>query len=59
VTLLDDLETVAATVTAPTREEEPEEVEVALGEDGEPLEAEAGEGDAESGADASGESGEA
>jgi large subunit ribosomal protein L25 len=57
VTLLDDLETVAATVTAPTREEEPEEVEVALGEDGEPLEGEAGEGDAESGADASGESG--
>jgi large subunit ribosomal protein L25 len=62
VTLLDDLETVAATVTAPMREEEPEEVEVALGEDGEPLEGEAAEGDAdasaESGADASGESGE-
>jgi large subunit ribosomal protein L25 len=61
VTLLDDLDTVAATVTAPTREEEPEEAEVALGEDGEPLEGEAGEGDAgasaESGADASGESG--
>ena len=59
VTLLDDLETVAATVTAPTREEEPEE-EVALGEDGEPLaEGEApAEGDAsvESGADASGDS---
>jgi len=57
VTLLDDLETVAATVTAPTREEEPEEVEVALGEDGEPLEGEAAEGDTESGADASGEPG--
>jgi large subunit ribosomal protein L25 len=62
VTLLDDLETVAATVTAPTREEEPEEAEVLLGEDGEPLEVEAAEGDAgasaESGADSSGESGE-
>ena len=59
VTLLDDLETVAATVTAPTREEEPEE-EVALGEDGEPLaEGEApaeGDASAESGADASGDS---
>jgi len=60
VTLLDDLETVAATVTAPTREEEPEEVEGegVEGEEGEALE---GEGDAaasaESGADASGESG--
>ena len=63
VTLLDDLETVAATVTAPSREEEPEAAEVVLGEDGEPIEAEAGEGDesgepAESEADASGESGE-
>lgn len=62
VTLLDDLETVAATVTAPTREEEPEE-EVALGEDGEPLAEgeEPAEGDAssESGADASGDSPEA
>jgi large subunit ribosomal protein L25 len=63
VTLLDDLETVAATVTAPSREEEAEEAEVVLGEDGEPIEAEAGEGDesgesSESGADASGESGE-
>lgn len=63
VTLLDDLETVAATVTAPSREEEPEEAEVVLGEDGEPIEAEAGEGDesgesSESEADASGESGE-
>ena len=60
VVLLDDLETVAATVTAPTREEEPEE-EVALGEDGEPLaegeEAAEGGASAESGADASGESG--
>jgi large subunit ribosomal protein L25 len=60
VTLLDDLETVAATVTAPSREEEPEAAEVVLGEDGEPIEVEAGEGDAsaESEADASGESGE-
>jgi large subunit ribosomal protein L25 len=59
VTLLDDLETVAATVTAPSREEEPEAAEVVLGEDGEPIEVEAGEGDesAESEADASGESG--
>ncbi|HEX7527337.1 MAG TPA: hypothetical protein VF327_13565, partial [Gaiellaceae bacterium] len=60
VTLLDDLETVAATVTAPTREEEPEEAEVLLGEDGEPLEPVEGEGDAdasaESGADSSGDS---
>ena len=60
VVLLDDLETVAATVTAPTREEEPEEAEVALGEDGEPLAEgeEPAEGDAssESGADASGDS---
>ena len=59
VTLLDDLETVAATVTAPTREEEPEE-EVALGEDGEPLaegeEPAEGDASAESGADASGDS---
>jgi large subunit ribosomal protein L25 len=62
VTLLDDLETVAATVTAPSREEEPEAAEVVLGEDGEPIEVEAGEageGDesSESEADASGESG--
>jgi len=60
VTLLDDLETVAATVTAPMREEEPEEAEVLLGEDGEPLEPAEGEGDAdataESGADSSGDS---
>ena len=61
VTLLDDLETVAATVTAPSREEEPEEAEVLLGEDGEPLEVEGAEGEAgdsaASEADASGESG--
>jgi large subunit ribosomal protein L25 len=50
VTLLDDLETVAATVTAPTREEEPEEVEGAEGEEG----AEA-EGEAEAGAEAGAE----
>ena len=50
VTLLDDLETVAATVTAPTREEEPEEVE---GEEGE--EGEAAEGEAEEGAEAGAE----
>ncbi|MCW2977781.1 MAG: ribosomal rRNA E-loop binding protein Ctc/L25/TL5 [Actinomycetia bacterium] len=58
VTLLDDLETVAATVTAPTREEEPEAAE---GEAGEALEGEGGEAAAstESEADASGESGEA
>jgi large subunit ribosomal protein L25 len=51
VTLLDDLETVAATVTAPSREEEPEEAEVVLGEDGEPIEAEAVEGDEEASAE--------
>jgi large subunit ribosomal protein L25 len=60
VTLLDDLETVVATVTAPSREEEPEEAEVVLGEDGEPIEVEAAEGEAgasaESEADASGDS---
>ena len=61
VTLLDDLETVAATVTAPSREEEPE-AEVVLGEDGEPIEVEgeAAEGEAaasaESEADSSGDS---
>ena len=61
VTLLDDLETVAATVTAPMREEEPEEIEGAEGVEGEAVEGEAGEGEggpsAESGAGASGESG--
>jgi large subunit ribosomal protein L25 len=62
VTLLDDLETVAATVTAPSREEEPEEAEVVLGEDGEPIEA-AAEGDAAAAAESeddssSGDSGE-
>jgi large subunit ribosomal protein L25 len=57
VTLLDDLETVAATVTAPTREEEPEEgAEAVEGEDGEAIEA--GADGAEPEADASGESGE-
>jgi large subunit ribosomal protein L25 len=64
VTLLDDLETVAATVTAPSREEEPEAAEgaeLAEGEAGEAPEGEAGEAAAstESEADASGESGEA
>jgi large subunit ribosomal protein L25 len=59
VTLLDDLETVAATITAPMREEELEEgAEVILGEDGEPIEGAADEADAESGADASAESGD-
>jgi large subunit ribosomal protein L25 len=58
VTLLDDLETVAATVTAPSREEEAEGVEGVEGEAGEGAEGEAGESDAsgESGADASGDS---
>ena len=54
VTLLDDLETVAATVTAPMREEEPEEVEGEEGEEGVEGEAEEGaEGGAEPDADAS------
>jgi large subunit ribosomal protein L25 len=60
VTLLDDLETVAATVTAPSREEEAEGVEGVEGEAGEGAEGEAGEGESdasgESGADASGDS---
>jgi large subunit ribosomal protein L25 len=60
VTLLDDLETVAATVTAPSREEEAEEGEAVEGEAGEGAEGEAGEGESdasgESGAAASGES---
>jgi large subunit ribosomal protein L25 len=60
VTLLDDLETVAATVTAPSREEEAEGVEGVEGEAGEGVEGEAGEGESdasgESGADASGDS---
>jgi large subunit ribosomal protein L25 len=56
VTLLDDLETVAATVTAPMREEEPEEVEGEEGEEGVEGEAEEGaEGGAESESDASGD----
>jgi len=57
VTLLDDLETVAATVTAPSREEEPE-AEVLLDEDGEPIvaEGEAAEGDADASAESEGDS---
>jgi large subunit ribosomal protein L25 len=55
VSILDDLETVAATVTAPTREEEPEEAAEAVeGEEGET--SEAGADASESEADASGES---
>jgi large subunit ribosomal protein L25 len=46
ITLLDDLETVVATVTAPTREVEPEPVE---GEEGEVPEGEAAEGEAAAG----------
>jgi len=63
VTLLDDLETVVATVTAPTREEEPEEVEGEEGEaaEGETPEGEAAEGAAEEagGSDAAGDQGTA
>jgi large subunit ribosomal protein L25 len=66
VTLLDDLETVAATVTAPSREEEPEAVEGeegVEGEAGEAPEGEAAEGETESSSEpedsSSGESGEA
>lgn len=58
VVLLDDLDTVAATVTAPMREEEPEALEGAEGvegEEGEGAEGEAEEG-AEAGADSSGDS---
>jgi len=50
VEFMDDLEeTVVATITAPTREEEPEieEEAVLVGEDGEPIEAEEGEEPAE------------
>jgi large subunit ribosomal protein L25 len=55
VSILDDLETVAATVTAPTREEVPEEAAEAVeGEEGET--SEAGADASESEADASGES---
>jgi large subunit ribosomal protein L25 len=46
VTLLDDTEVVVATITAPTREVEPEPVE---GEEGEAVEGEAGEGEAPAG----------
>ncbi len=56
VTLLDDLETVAATVTAPTREEEPEEVEAVEGEGVEGEAEEGAEAGAEPGADAAGDS---
>jgi large subunit ribosomal protein L25 len=63
VTLLDDLETVVATVTAPTREAEPEEVEGEEGEaaEGETPEGEAAEGAAEEagGSDAAGDQGTA
>jgi large subunit ribosomal protein L25 len=48
VTLLDDLETVVATVTAPTREIEVEE-ELVEGEEGEAVEGEAAEGEAAEG----------
>jgi large subunit ribosomal protein L25 len=57
VTLLDDGETVVATVTAPTREEEPEEGAEALAEGEEPAEGES-ETSAESGADAADSSSE-
>jgi large subunit ribosomal protein L25 len=51
VTLLDDPETVVATVTAPTREAEPEEAaEEGEGVEGEAAEGEAAEGGAEAGA---------
>ena len=62
VALLDDPDTVAATVTAPMREEEPEEVEGAEGAEGEEGEGVEGEGEegaeagADSDADASGDS---
>jgi large subunit ribosomal protein L25 len=56
VTLLDDLETVVATITAPTREVEPEPVE---GEEGEALEGEEGEAPEGEAAPAEGEQPEA
>jgi large subunit ribosomal protein L25 len=57
VRLLDDPETVVATVTAPTRVVEPEEEEVE-GEEGEGVEGEAAEGaEAEGGAEAPAEPG--
>jgi len=64
VTLLDDLETVLATVSPPTKEPEPEEVEAEEGEEiegeavegeGEAAEGEAGAEGGESEAEASGE----
>jgi large subunit ribosomal protein L25 len=57
VKLLDDSETVVATVTAPTRVIEPEEEEVE-GEEGEAVEGEAAEGaEAEGGAESPAEPG--
>ena len=53
VTLLDDPESVVATITAPTREVEPEPVE---GEEGELAEGEEAEGEAPEGAEAAAES---
>jgi large subunit ribosomal protein L25 len=65
VTLLDDVETVIATITPPTLEPVEEEIETEtalVGEDGEPIEAAEGEGEgeaaAEEGAEASGSSDE-
>ena len=55
VTFLDDPETVVATVTAPTREIEPEEAEEVEGAEGEAAEGEAAEGEAEAGAEPDGE----
>ncbi|HET6944860.1 MAG TPA: 50S ribosomal protein L25 [Gaiellaceae bacterium] len=55
VTLLDDPETVVATVTAPTREILPEEEEEAEAEEGEAVEGEGAEAPAESEAEAAGE----
>jgi large subunit ribosomal protein L25 len=60
VTLLDDPETVVATVTAPTREVEPEPVEGEEGEEaaeGETPEGEAAEGEAAESGDAAGDQG--
>ena len=55
VKFLDDPETVVATVTAPTREVEPEEAEEVEGAEGEAAEGEAAEGEAEAGAEPDGE----
>ena len=59
VTLLDDVETVIATITPPTLEPVEEEIETEtalVGEDGEPIEAPEGEAAGEEGAEAAGES---